>query len=46
MLLEQHGGHLRDALFQLGQRGVHGGAGLVNLMAELSSVSIHGAGSL
>ena len=39
--LEQHGGHLRDALFQRGQRGVHGGAGRVNLVAELSRLSIH-----
>jgi hypothetical protein len=45
MLLKQHGGHLRDTLCQLGQRGVQGGAGRVHLVAELSGVSIHGTGS-
>jgi hypothetical protein len=45
MLFEQSAGHLRDAPFQLGQRGVHGGAGLVHLVAELSGVRIHGTGS-
>jgi hypothetical protein len=46
MLLKQNSRHLRDVLFQPSQRGVHGGAGLVNPVAELSGVSIHGTGSL
>ena len=46
LLLKQNNGHLQDALFQLSQRGVHGGASLINLVAELSGVSIHMTGSL
>ena len=42
---EQHGGHLRDALFQLGHLGVHGGAGLINLVAKLRGVRLHRTGS-
>jgi hypothetical protein len=32
-------------LFQLDELGVYGGAGLVNLVAELSGAGIHGTGS-
>ena len=45
MLLEQRGGHLRDAMLELGYLGVQGGAGLINLVAELSGVRIHRTGS-
>ena len=44
--LEQHGRHLRDAPFQLGQRGVHGGAGLINEYASEAGTSALPGGSL
>ena len=45
MLLEQRAGYLRGALFQLGQRGIYGGAGLRDLAAELGGIGVHGTGS-
>src|SRR5688572_27312553 len=39
------GGQLRDARLDLGQRGVQGGAGLVNLVAELGGLGVRGSGS-